>query len=140
MDVVVCGAMALLMQGIIDRPTRDIDGLGMVAEKGGKQVLVKPRLSGEFKAAVGRMGSLCGEGKHCFSTAATILHEDTVLPEDIICDAEVRRCGSRLTVRLCSRRHLVYLKMWAAVNRGEPDIGDQVRIDSTAEEAEEAAA
>jgi len=62
------------------------------------------------------------------------------LPEDIIERAEARRYGRRLTVRLCSRRHLVYLKMWAAVNRGEPDIGDLVKMAVTPEEAEEATA
>ncbi len=63
-DVVVCGAMALLMRGIIDRPTRDIDGLGLVVEKDGKPVLVKPHLSDEFRTAVARVGSLYGEGRH----------------------------------------------------------------------------
>lgn len=140
MDVVICGAMALLMRGIIDRPTRDIDGLGLVVEKGGKYALVKPRLSGKFRSAVERVGSLYGEGKHWFSTAATVLHDDTQLPGDIIDGAEVRRYGDRLTVRLCSRRHLVYLKVWAAVNRGEPDIGDLARMAVTFEEAKEAAA
>jgi hypothetical protein len=138
-DVVVCGAMALLMRGIIERPTRDIDGLGFVVEKGGKPVLVKPRLSGRLKAAVERVGSLYGEGKHWFSTAATVLHDDTELPPDIVSEAEVKRYGSRLTVRLCSRRHLAFLKMWAAVHRGEPDIGDLARMALTPGEAEEAA-
>ncbi len=61
-DVLVCGAMALLLKGIIDRPTRDIDGLGLVVEEGGKAVLVRPHLSSEFKDAVARVGSLFGEG------------------------------------------------------------------------------
>ncbi|MBN2026209.1 MAG: hypothetical protein JW854_05565, partial [Actinobacteria bacterium] len=47
-DIVVCGAMVLLMQGIISRPTRDIDGLGLVVEEGGVRVLKKPLLSGDF--------------------------------------------------------------------------------------------
>jgi len=96
-DVVICGAMVLLMQGVIERPTRDIDGLGMVEEEGGSLVLRKPLMSGEFTAAVERVGNLFGEGRHWFSTAATILHDDTELPPDIIARAEVKHFGERLT-------------------------------------------
>lgn len=139
-DIVICGAMVLLMQGVIERPTRDIDGLGKVIEEGGSLVLRKPLMSGEFNAAVERVGNLYGEGKHWFSTAAVILHDDTELPPDIIERAEVRRFGERLTVRLCSRGHMVCLKMWAAVNRGEPDTGDLVEMRVSEEEAATAAA
>jgi hypothetical protein len=138
-DIVVCGAMALVLQGIISRPTRDIDGLGLVVEEGGSLMLRKPLMSGEFNAAVERVGALFGEGKHWFSTAAIILHDDTELPPDIVERAEARRFGERLTVRLCSRPHMVCLKMWAAINRGEPDIGDLIQMGVSAEEAWEAA-
>lgn len=139
-DIVVCGAMVLLMQGIISRPTRDIDGLGLVVEEGGVRVLKKPLLSGEFSAAVERVGALYGEGKRWFSTAAITLHEDTELPADLIEMAQIKSYGNRLTVRLCSRSHMVCLKMWAAVHRGEPDIGDLVAMKVSAEEAEAGAA
>ncbi|MEW6554829.1 MAG: hypothetical protein AB1384_11150 [Actinomycetota bacterium] len=138
-DIVICGAMVLLLQGIIDRPTRDIDGLGVVEEQGGSLVLRKPLMTNEFDLAVERVGNLYGEGKHWFSTAATILHDDTELPADIIDEAEVRRFGDRLTIRLCSRQHMVYLKMWAAVDRGQPDIGDLVRMQVSETEARAAA-
>ncbi|MDD3717530.1 MAG: hypothetical protein PHP28_02560 [Actinomycetota bacterium] len=138
-DVVICGAMVLLMQGVIARPTRDIDGLGMVVEEGGSLVLRKPLMPDEFAAAVERVGNLYGEGKHWFSTAATILHDDTELPPDIVERAEVRHFGERLTVRLCSREHMVCLKMWAAIDRGEPDIGDLIRIKVSEREARTAA-
>jgi hypothetical protein len=139
-DIVVCGAMVLLMQGIISRPTRDIDGLGLVVEENGVRVLRKPLVSGEFSAAIARVGGLYGEGKRWFSTAAITLHEDTELPADLIEMAQVRSYGKRLTVRLCSRRHMVCLKMWAAVHRGEPDIGDLIAMKVSAEEAEAGAA
>ena len=138
-DVVICGAMVLLMQGIIERPTRDIDGLGRVVEEGGSLVLEKPLMGRDFIAAVERVGNLYGEGKHWFSTAAVILHDDTKLPPDIIARAQMRRFGERLTVRLCSRRHMVSLKMWAAISRGEPDTGDLVEMRVSEEEAVEAA-
>jgi hypothetical protein len=138
-DVVICGAMVLLMLGEIDRPTRDIDGLGVVMEEEGYLVLRKPLMSKEFNVAVERVGNLYGEGKLWFSTAATILHDDTELPADIIARAEVRRFGDRLTVRLCSRTHMICLKMWAALNRGEPDIGDLIKMQVSEDEARTAA-
>ncbi len=139
-DIVVCGAMVLLMQGALSRPTRDIDGLGLVEEEDGVRVLKKPLLSREFSSAVERVGALYGEGKRWFSIAAITLHEDTDLPPDIIDMAQARSYGERLTVRLCCRRHMVCLKMWAAVHRGEPDIGDLIAMRVTAEEAEAGAA
>ena len=138
-DIVVCGAMVLLLQGVIDRPTRDIDGLGLVVEEDGSLVLRKPLMSGEFNAAVERVGSLFNEGRHWFSTAARVLHDDTELPDDIITRAEVRQYGERLTVRLCSRPHMICLKMWAAVHRGEPDIGDLIAMGISGDEARMAA-
>lgn len=139
-DILVCGAMVLLMRGIIRRPTRDIDGLGLVEEREGVMVLRKPVLSAELNEAIERVGNLYGEGKHWLSVAATILHEDTELPPDIIAESDPRSFGDRLTVRFCSRRHMVFLKLWGAVNRGEPDIGDLVEMEATEEEAREAAA
>lgn len=53
--------------------------------------------------------------------------------------AKVRRYGKRLTVRLCSRPHMVCLKMWAAVHRGEPDMGDLIAMGISEEEARVAA-
>lgn len=49
------------------------------------------------------------------------------------------RFGKRLTIRLCSRQHMVCLKMWAAIIRGEPDIGDLIDMKVSEEEAETAA-
>ena len=138
-DMVACGAMALLLQGIIDRPTRDIDGLGLVVEEDGSLVLKKPLMSNEFNAAVERVGSLFHEGKLWFSTAAITLYDDTELPADLVGRAQVKRYGTRLTIRLCSRPHMVCLKMWAAIARGEPDIGDLVEMVVSKEEAEAAA-
>ncbi len=138
-DILVCGAMALAMQGMIDRPTRDIDGLAKVVHRGDALTLRKPLMSKKFSDAVERVGIAYGEGKFWFSTAATILHDDTKLPKGMAERAQVRLYGKNLTVRLCSRADMIYLKMWAAIKRGEPDIGDLVRMKPAAEEAEGAA-
>ena len=63
------------------------------------------------------------------------MHDDTKLPADLVEMAQVRHYGEHLTVRLCSRGHMVCLKMLAAINRGEPDIGDLVKMEISEEEA-----
>lgn len=138
-DIVVCGGMALILQGIVDRRTRDIDALGLVVEENGVLVLRKPFMGPDFQAAVERIGTVYGEGKHWLSFAARILH-DTKLPDDLIERAEMRRYGTRLKVRLCSRYDMIHLKMWGAVNRGARDIEDLVEIRTTEAEAGAAAA
>ncbi len=139
-DILVCGAMALAMQGLIDRPTRDIDGLAKVVHRGESLILRKPLMSKRFTEAVERVGLAYGEGKLWFSTAATILHDDTKLPRGLAERAQTRTYGPNLTVRLCSRADMIALKLWAAVRRGEPDIGDLVHMRPTYEELEGAAA
>lgn len=61
---------------------------------------------------------------------------DDGLPPGIIDRAVVREFGSKLTIRLVSRRDMVFLKMKAAASRGEPDISDLTEMKTTAEEAQ----
>ena len=138
-DILVCGAMALAMQGLIERPTRDIDGLAKVVHRGNTLSIRKPLMSKKFTDAVERVGIIYGEGKFWFSTAATILHDDVKMPKGLAERAQVRLYGNNLTVRLCSRADMICLKVWAAIKRGEPDIGDLVHLKPTPEEAENAA-
>ena len=35
LDIMVCGGMALILQGLIDRRTRDIDGMALVVVENG---------------------------------------------------------------------------------------------------------
>ncbi len=139
-DILVCGAMALAMQGLIERPTRDIDGLAKVVRRGEALTLRKPLMSRRFTDAVERVGVAHGEGQFWFSTAAIILHDDTKLPRGMAERALIRSYGRNLTVRFCSRRDMIYLKMWAAIKRGAVDIQDLKKMKPTTEEAENAAA
>ncbi len=139
-DILVCGAMALAMQGLIERRTRDIDGLAKVVRRGEALTLRKPLMSRKFTDAVERVGIAYGEGQFWFSTAAIILHDDTKLPRGMAERALVRAYGPNLTVRFCSRTDMIYLKIWAAIKRGAVDIQDLKQMKPTAEEAENAAA
>lgn len=133
-DLVVCGGMALVLQRMSSRPTRDIDAMGVVEERGGRLEIRKPILSPRLRQAIERVGNLYGKGRNWLNTAAILLHDETRLPEGLIDRAAVREYGSCLTVRLCSRADMVSLKIWAAVQRTGPDIDDLIEMRTTEEE------
>lgn len=133
-DLVVCGGMALVMQDLIARPTRDIDGIALVVQEGGSLELRKPLMSREFHAAVERVGVVYGKGRNWLNVGAISLH-DTRLPAGLAERAVKKQYGSRLVIRLCSRADLVSLKMWAALWRSGPDIDDLREMGATKEEA-----
>jgi hypothetical protein len=135
-DLFVCGGMALVLQRLSNRPTGDIDALGLVVERDGILELQKPRLSPELRDAIERVGNLYGRGKNWLNIAAIILHDDTVLPEGMVERAETRNYSDCLVIRLCSRKDMVCLKMWAALDpeRSGPDVGDLLEIGATEEE------
>lgn len=133
-DLVVCGGMTLIMQGLIARPTRDIDGIALVVQEGGSLELRKPLVSREFSVAVERVGVVYGKGRSWLNVGAISLH-DTTLPAGLAERAVKKPYGSRLVIRLCSRADLVSLKMWAALGRSGPDIDDLKEMQVTNEEA-----
>jgi hypothetical protein len=135
-DLFVCGGMALVLQRLSNRPTRDIDAMGQVVERDGILELQKPMLSRGLRDAIERVGNLYGKGRNWLNTAAISLHDDTVLPEGMVERAEVREYGDCLVIRLCSRKDMVCLKMWAALDpeRSGPDVGDLLEIGATEEE------
>src|SRR5450756_1858196 len=83
---------------MIRRPPRSTQSRSSAAS----DVYKRQLMSNEFIAAVERVGSLFHEGRLWFSTAAKALHDDTELPADLVDRAQVRRYGTRLTIRLCS--------------------------------------
>jgi hypothetical protein len=129
-DLLVCGGMALVLQRFSDRPTRDIDSLGMVVEQDGTLELRKPSFGADLRLAIERVGTVFGRGKNWLNTGPVSLH-DTDLPEGLIERAEVRRYGKVLTIRLCSREDMVLLKLWAACLRSGPDMDDLVEMGAT---------
>jgi len=133
-DLIICGGMALVLQRFSDRPTRDIDTLGIVVEQDGALELRKPLFSADLRLAIERVGTVFGKGKNWLNTGPISLH-DTDLPDGLIERAETRRYGQVLTIRLCSREDLVLFKMWAACLRSGPDMDDLVEMDATEEEA-----
>lgn len=135
-DLLICGGMALVLQRFSDRPTRDIDSLGMVVERGGALELRKPLFEADLKLAIERVGTIFGRGKNWLNPGPISLH-DTDLPDGLVDRAEVRLYGKVLTIRLCSHEDMVLLKMWAACLRSGPDMDDLIEMGATEEEANE---
>ena len=134
-DIVICGGMALVLQRLSTRPTRDIDALGIVVEKAGQFGLERPHMSPRLRQAIARVGTVYNRGRLWLNAAAIMLHEDTELPAGLVDRAAVRHYGDMLTIRMCSRADLVKLKMWASVQRSGPDLDDLIEMKTTEEEA-----
>ena len=138
LDIMVCGGMALILQGLIDRRTRDIDSMALVVMEDGAYVLKKPLVRKPVKDAIGRVATVYGITRHWLSFQARTLLDDG-LPEGIIERAKVRQYGEKLTVRLISRYDQVHLKLKAAISREGPDAGDITEMGATEKEITAAA-
>jgi hypothetical protein len=138
-DIVVCGGMALIMQGIVERRTTDIDALGVVTVEGGLLSVGRPVSTTDFDTAVARVAGIYGEQVDWFNFAATNQLEMT-MPAGLVDRAIPKSYGVKLTVRLCSRYDMVHLKMMASLDRGEEQTTDLSRMQPTEEEAKAAAA
>ncbi len=132
-DILICGSMAMILQGVISRRTRDIDGAAFVSTLDGELVLSKPYPSPAFRRAIERVGSVHNVQKHWLSFQSKTLLDDG-LPDGILERASTRDYGSKLTVRLISRYDMILLKMKAAVARGGIDIEDLSAMNTTQEE------
>ncbi len=133
-DILVCGSMPMILQGMISRRTRDVDGVAFVVLDADRPVPTKPLPASSFRQAVGRVAAIHGVQSNWLSFQSRSLLDDG-LPDGIAERAIVRKYGDRLTIRLISRYDIVLLKMKAAAARGEPDRGDLIEMNTTPEEA-----
>lgn len=135
-DLVICGGMALVLQHMSSRPTRDVDAMALVKESAGRLEVCKPILSAQLRDAIERVGVVYGKGRNWLNAAAIILHDETQLPEGLLDRALVKHYESCLTIRLLSQEDMVRLKMWAALQRSGPDIVDLLEIEASEADAE----
>lgn len=114
-DLVVVGGGALLLQNLIDRPTRDIDIVGLMAgeELVSSEPLPEPLL--EAVSAIGRTLQLPSNWLN--SGPADLLRLG--LPEGFAARLVHRRYGG-LTLRLLGRLDHVAIKLCAAADRLPP--------------------
>ena len=112
--VLIVGGASLLLLGVVERPTADVDVVGFSSAAGYARADVLP----EFLAtAVREVGDALGLGESWFSTGPAGLAEFG-LPPGLEGRTAVRTYGG-LEVHLPAREDLICFKLYAAVDQGE---------------------
>lgn len=112
--VLIVGGGSLLLLGVVERPTADVDVVGFSSAAGYARADVLP----DFLAtAVREVGDALGLGDSWFNTGPADLTEFG-LPPGLEGRATVRTYGG-LEVHLPAREDLVCFKLYAAVDQGE---------------------
>ena len=121
-DWVVCGGAALGLQGLQDRPTRDVDVLGRWDET----VLAVAGIeafSEDLVACINRVAvnhpELAGMGQNWINLGPRALVQ-AGLPKGFADRLRELRVGNKLALRLPGRQDLLALKLYAAVDEHGP--------------------
>ncbi len=112
-ELVAVGGSSLMLLGLLERPTRDLDILALI--ESGHYVKARP-LPEPLLEAVRDVGQALGLGDRWVNADPTDLL-DFGLPEGFASRLETRRYGS-LTLHLASRLDQVCFKLYAAVDQG----------------------
>ncbi len=110
-DLVVIGGGALLLLGVIERPTKDLDAVARVED--GRWLRAEPFPS-ELAQAIADVGDALGLADDWLNPGPAGL-VDLGLPEGFEARAVTRVFGA-LTIRLAARRDLVAFKLYAAAD------------------------
>jgi hypothetical protein len=114
-ELVAAGGSALLLLGLLQRPTRDLDVVALVE---GKRYIAANPLPPDLLNAVRDVGDTLGLGDDWLNPGPASLLE-LGLPEGFAERVETRRFG-RLTLHLASRSDQICFKVYAATDQG-PD-------------------
>lgn len=112
-QIVVIGGSALLLLGLVARPTRDLDVLAVVD---GERYLPAAPLPEPLREAAEDVGALLGLGPHWLNPGPTSLLE-LGLPPGFPTRLITRRYAG-LTVHVAGRFDLVCFKLYALVDQG----------------------
>jgi hypothetical protein len=112
-EVVAVGGGSLLLLGLIDRTTRDLD---LVALKKGQNLISANPLPPLLLKAVAEVGIALGLGKEWLNIGPSSLL-DTGLPPGFVNRLHVRRYRG-LTLYLSDRFDQICLKLYASVDQG----------------------
>jgi hypothetical protein len=112
-DLVVAGGSALMLLGLLARPTRDLDVVALIRD--GHYVRADPLPAG-LVAAVRDVGATLDIGDQWLDPGPASLL-DLGLPDGFEQRVETQRFGS-LTLRLASRPDQICFKLYAATDQG----------------------
>jgi hypothetical protein len=137
--IVVIGGSGLIAIGTVARPTRDVDVVAL--QRDGELVSSEP-LPHELLAAAAVVARDFRLASDWLNPAPTsLLAIGSGLPAGFTKRMVTREYGDALTVSFASRVDQVYLKLYAAADRGEPrDFDDLRALGPTPEELRAAAA
>jgi hypothetical protein len=129
--LLICGGSALSLAGLLDRPTRDVDVLGLV--KGAKEAAVVPELLPDEIMRAARLVAVDLNLPVDWLNDAALAIQRLGLPTDLLKRARRLEFGPCLTVYVTGRQDQVALKLYAALDRqkGRRHLQDLSDIDPT---------
>lgn len=140
-EMVVCGGAALNVVGYVQRTTKDMDVVAFVErDKNGAALLTKVSpLNPAIMAAAKRVQRDFNLPENWLNTGpASVL--DFGLPEGLMKRVETCIYGKSLIIHFLGRYDQIHFKLFAAVDRGRPDVhfDDLMALQPTAQELEDA--
>ncbi|MEI7733591.1 MAG: hypothetical protein WCO56_28745 [Verrucomicrobiota bacterium] len=134
-SLLVCGGSALCLSGLRERPTRDVDILGMV--KGDAATVLAEPLPDEVTRAAALVARDLNLPENWLNDAALAVHR-LGLPAGILSRATKQVFGPCLTIYLIGRQDQVALKLYAAIDgqKGKRHFEDLAAIEPTRKEME----
>lgn len=132
----VCGGSALCLTGLRERPTRDVDVLGMVKDTTTMSVSAE-MLPEEIMQAAELVARDLNLPENWLNDAALEVHR-LGLPTGILSRATKQEFGPCLTIYLIGRQDQVALKLYAAIDhqKGNRHFEDLAAIEPTRKEME----
>jgi hypothetical protein len=113
-DLVTIGGSSLMLLGLLQRPTRDLDVVAFVE---GEHYVKVRALPAPLEQAVREIGGVLDIGPNWLNIGPADLM-DFGLPEGFAERTEVRQYGS-LTLRVAGRDDQIALKLYAAADQGQ---------------------
>ena len=135
-ELIVCGGSALIALGLVQRTTKDIDVVAMIAN--GKTIDPEP-LPGELVKSAAKLAKFSGLPADWLNTGPADLFR-LGLPEGFAQRLVTRVIGANLILHYTSRFDQIHFKLYASVDRGGYHITDLLALAPTDEELRQAAA
>lgn len=141
-ELVVCGGAALNILGLVRRTTKDIDVIAFAKtnKKGSPRLIKADSLCPELARAAEKVGRDFNLPENWLNTGpASVM--DFGLPEGLMERVETKKYSNTLIIHFLCRYDQIHFKLFAAVDRGRPDVhfDDLMALKPTDEELEAAA-
>jgi hypothetical protein len=132
LTLLVCGGSALNLSGVLQRPTRDVDVLGMVATSGSRPIVTDQSLPPELQRIAAVVAEELNLPEDWLNDSALDVQR-LGLPSNILRRTVRRDYGPSLTVLSLGRRDLVALKLYASLDgqKGQRHLNDLLLLKPT---------